>query len=175
LRAAIDLLAGYGGKRVLVLGDMKELGADELQLHADAGRYARQAGIDCLICVGDLAAHAAGEFGENAASFTDKTEVADLLRRRLGVEHTVLFKGSRGARMEEIIELLLQAQSVKREQNPPSGGGSQSNEEGVSAASSVTAKTQPPTKSSEFRQDQSLGGAGPAAAQYGFSRKVAIT
>jgi len=171
LRAAIDLLAGYGGRRVLVLGDMKELGADESQLHAEAGRYARQAGIDCLICVGDLAAHAAGEFGENAASFTDKAEVVDLLRRRLGAEHTVLFKGSRGARIEEIIELLLQSQDVKHEQSPPSSGGPQSTDDDIQAASSAPAKPQPPTRSSEFRQSQNLSG----AAQYGFSRKAATT
>ena len=155
LNAAIDLLAAYGGKRVLVLGDMKELGAAELQFHAEAGRYARESGIDCLVCVGELAAHAASEFGENSASFTEKAEVAELLRRRLGAEHTVLFKGSRGARMEEIIELLLEPSTAGSGRNPPSSGGVQSTSNQVGGKSSTAnSKTRPPAGSADFRQHQ---------------------
>ena len=119
VRVAIDVLAAYSGKRLLVLGDMKELGDSEMQMHAEAGRYARQQGIECLITIGALAAHAAGEFGENAASFTDKREIAWLLKEKLSADHTVLFKGSRGARMEEIIGLLEQLYQPTDE----SGGG----------------------------------------------------
>ena len=122
VKVAIDVLADYPGKRVLVLGDMKELGAAEMQLHADAGRYAREKGIDCLITIGALAAHAAGEFGENAASFTDKKEIAWLLKQQLSHEHTVLFKGSRGARIEEIIALLTELGG--RDASPGANGGS---------------------------------------------------
>lgn len=124
VRVAIDVLAAYGGKRVLVLGDMKELGDLEMQMHAEAGRYARQKGIDCLITIGALAAHAAGEFGENAASFTDKQEIVWLLKEKLGAEHTVLFKGSRGARMEEIIALLHDLQKPGVSSASASAGGS---------------------------------------------------
>ena len=108
MHAAIDLLAGYPGKRVLVMGDMKELGDEELQLHAEAGRYAKDAGIESLIAVGALAAHAAVEFGKNGDSYSSKTEVAELLHKQISAEHTVLFKGSRSARMEEIIDQLLE-------------------------------------------------------------------
>jgi len=181
LRAAIELLAAYSGKRVLVLGDMKELGGDELELHAEAGRYAREAGIDCLVCVGELAAHAAREFGENAASFSDKVEVAELLRRRLGVKHTVLFKGSRGARMEEIIELLLQPSSVDSGQNPPSGSGPRpttvvapGDAPNANTAASETSGTQPPPGSCEFRQDQSQTQDRPAAQRH-FEGRVVTT
>ncbi len=109
VKAAIDLLSEYSGKRTLILGDMLELGADELNLHAEMGRYARESGVDSLLTVGSLAAHAASEFGAHAASFSEKEELAECLRGRLGDEHTLLFKGSRGARMEEVIELLLSA------------------------------------------------------------------
>lgn len=108
-KVAVDVLAGFSGKRVLVLGDMKELGPDEMQLHADAGRYAKSRGIDCLITIGALAALAASEFGENASSFSEKKDIAWLLKEKLGPEHTVLFKGSRGARVEEIIDLMQEA------------------------------------------------------------------
>ena len=182
LKAAIDLLASYSGKRVLVLGDMKELGVDEQRFHAEAGRYAQESGIDCLICVGALAAHAAREFGDNAASFTEKAEVADLLRHSLGAEHTVLFKGSRGARMEEIIELLLQASQVKTHQNPPSGGGSRSTSDDVcaepaSAISTTNGKARPPAESSEFRQGQNLNPVRHRAAEhhFGFNPKAVTT
>lgn len=123
VKVAIDVLAGYPGKRVLVLGDMKELGAAEMQLHGDAGRYAKQQGIDCLITIGALAAHAAIEFGENAASFTDKKEIAWLLKQQLSHEHTVLFKGSRGARIEEIITLLNELDEREASQSSSSGSG----------------------------------------------------
>jgi len=170
LRAAIELLAAYSGKRVLVLGDMKELGGDELELHAEAGRYAREAGIDCLVCVGELAAHAASEFGENAASFSDKGEVAALLRRRLGVKHTVLFKGSRGARMEEIIELLLQPSNVGPapivQGDAPSAGATTS-----ASNTSASDKARPSSGSSEFRQHQGHTSVR-RAAQGHFKRRV---
>jgi len=121
MHAAIDLLAKYPGKRVLVMGDMKELGGQELQLHADAGSYAKAVGLDCLIAVGTLAAHAAGEFGDKGVSFVSKREVAELLHEKLGAEHTVLFKGSRSARIEEIIDQLLKLAAGDGPDNLPPG------------------------------------------------------
>ncbi len=111
LKAAIDLLAGYSGQKVLVLGDMKELGDEELELHAVAGRYAKNAGIDVLMSVGTLAAHAAVGFGENAVSCTTKESLAEALLPYAADGHTLLFKGSRGARMEEVISLLTELAS----------------------------------------------------------------
>jgi UDP-N-acetylmuramoyl-tripeptide--D-alanyl-D-alanine ligase len=59
LRAALELLATLEPPRWLVLGDMKELGADAAELHEQAGRTARQLGIDRVYTVGALAQHAA--------------------------------------------------------------------------------------------------------------------
>lgn len=107
-RAAIDVLAEFPGKRTLVLGDMLELGDGELEVHAEIGRYACEKGIDHLFTIGCLAAMASGEFGANGASYSDRKELALALRSGLANrEHTFLFKGSRGARMEEVIEFLL--------------------------------------------------------------------
>ncbi len=155
VRVAIDVLAAYGGKRVLVLGDMKELGESEMLMHAEAGRYAREKGIDTLITIGTLAAHAAGEFGENAASFTDKREIAWLLKEQLGPDHTVLFKGSRGARMEEIITLL---QELQQRKNPESSGASGITAGGIGGAAQLHSNLheEPLTTSAEFLVKQRL-------------------
>ena len=57
VRAAIDVLAASERPRVLVLGDMGEVGAQGLVFHEEVGRYAKEAGIDRLIAVGTLRAH----------------------------------------------------------------------------------------------------------------------
>jgi UDP-N-acetylmuramoyl-tripeptide--D-alanyl-D-alanine ligase len=55
MRAALDdLAASASGRRVAVLGDMRELGADEQCYHAEIGDYAREHGVDVLVAVGPL-------------------------------------------------------------------------------------------------------------------------
>jgi UDP-N-acetylmuramoyl-tripeptide--D-alanyl-D-alanine ligase len=84
LGAAIDTLcaasrASGGGQAWLVLGDMRELGADEAALHAQAGRQAREAGIARLYTLGALSAHAASAFGEGARHFDSHPALTDAL------------------------------------------------------------------------------------------------
>lgn len=111
MRAAIDVLASISGTRILIMGDMAELGEAEKELHSEIGRYALQSGIDYLLCVGELSALAAEEFGEGAEAFPSNADCAahcrDLL---LGGEKyaSVLVKGSRSAGMESVIEQLKQ-------------------------------------------------------------------
>lgn len=106
LRAALALLAGLPGERRLVLGDMRELGADAEALHEDAGRAARALGIERLYTLGTLARHAADGFGTRALAFEQLEPLVEALREDLGPQVTVLVKGSRGARMERVITLL---------------------------------------------------------------------
>ena len=80
LNAAIDTLAAGQGEAWLVLGDMRELGADGEVLHAEAGRRAKAAGIARLYALGALSAHAAAAFGENARGFESHAALADALR-----------------------------------------------------------------------------------------------
>ena len=64
MRAALDDLAETAaGRRVAVLGDMRELGPDERRYHAELGVQAREAGVDLLVTVGELAGHAAAGYG----------------------------------------------------------------------------------------------------------------
>ncbi len=108
LAAAIDTLAEGGGEAWLVLGDMRELGADEIALHAEAGTRARAAGIARLFALGELSAHAARAFGEGGSVHASHAALADALWAQLGAGTTVLVKGSRGSAMDKIVAALLQ-------------------------------------------------------------------
>ena len=106
MRAAIDLLALAPGQRILVLGDMAELGADSASLHAQTGVYARDRGIDRLLTVGADAAQAAKAFGAGAQSFEGKEELVNQLMSGLDATTTVLVKGSRSSRMEDVVNAI---------------------------------------------------------------------
>lgn len=112
LNAAIDTLAsavssGSGGEAWLVLGDMRELGADAETLHAEAGRRAKAAGIRRLYTLGALSAAAAAAFGDGAHSFENHGALADALRADLKAGVRCLVKGSRGSAMDRIVAALL--------------------------------------------------------------------
>ena len=111
LIAAIETLAAAsaqdGGEGWLVLGDMRELGADEEALHADMGARARAAGVRRLYTLGPLSAAAAAAFGEGAHSFQDHASLAAALRADLRAGVRCLVKGSRGSAMDRIVAALL--------------------------------------------------------------------
>ncbi|CAG1769876.1 partial UDP-N-acetylmuramoyl-tripeptide--D-alanyl-D-alanine ligase, partial [uncultured bacterium] len=104
MRAAIDVLAACPGKRVLVLGDMGELGADAEQLHAEIGQYARAARLDGLLTLGEMSRAYAGE------RYDTPEQLADALRPQLDNTTTVLVKGSRFMRMERVVALITETQ-----------------------------------------------------------------
>lgn len=103
-RAAIDVLATQAGTKILVLGDMGELGADAARFHAEVGQYARERGVDLLFCLGDLTQHTARAFGERAWHFERIQELLADLENRLAPDVTVLVKGSRFMAMERVVK-----------------------------------------------------------------------
>lgn len=109
LNAAIDTLAASEERAWLVLGDMRELGADAELLHAEAGRRAKNAGIDRLYALGPLSAHAVEAFGEDGHHFTTHAQLAEALLSGLRDGVRVLVKGSRGSAMDKIVSALLRA------------------------------------------------------------------
>ncbi|QIL21450.1 UDP-N-acetylmuramoyl-tripeptide--D-alanyl-D-alanine ligase [Thermomonas sp. HDW16] len=105
--AAIDILAASGSEAWLVLGDMRELGVDEVTLHAQAGARAKAAGIARLYTLGALSKAAADAFGDGARAYASHAELADALSAELRAGVRVLVKGSRGSAMDRIVKALL--------------------------------------------------------------------
>jgi len=104
MRAAIDVLAALPGKRILVLGDMGELGDEAWRLHGEVGAYARDKGIDVLFCLGENARNMAAQFGRHGRHFERIEELLADLENLLGPDVTVLVKGSRFMEMERVVK-----------------------------------------------------------------------
>lgn len=102
-RAAIDVLARAPGEKVVVLGDMGELGADSAALHAEIGKAARALGVDRLYTLGELSAHAARAFGAGARHYERIEDLLADVGTRLSPDVILLVKGSRFMRMERVV------------------------------------------------------------------------
>ncbi len=105
--AAIATLAAEPGERVLVMGDMAELGTDAERLHADIGALARRSGIQRLRAVGPLSRAAVAAFGGGAQHYADQTQLIDALRAELRSGVVLLVKGSRSSAMDRVVDALL--------------------------------------------------------------------
>jgi UDP-N-acetylmuramoyl-tripeptide--D-alanyl-D-alanine ligase len=107
MRAALDdLAASASGRRVAVLGDMLELGPDEVRFHEEIGAHARGAGLDLLVTVGPLAAAMGPAFGGETVAVDRAADVAGALRPLLAPGDTVLVKASRGVGLEVVAQEL---------------------------------------------------------------------
>ncbi len=97
------MLADSTGKRVLVLGDMGELGDDAATLHAEIGEAAHRAGIEKLFALGELSRNAVRKFGKGAQHFERVEDLENELDKALDDHTTVLVKGSRFMKMERVV------------------------------------------------------------------------
>ena len=104
VKAALAVLAQQPGTRLLVLGDMGELGADAAAMHAEIGLAARAAGVDRLLCLGDLCRETVAAFGTGAMHFERIEELLAELENALAPGTTVLVKGSRFMQMERVVK-----------------------------------------------------------------------
>lgn len=107
LAAALETLATMSGKKLLVLGDMAELGDEADTWHSWAGQAACAAGVVELFTIGDLAHLAAESFGLGAHHLTGDQALVEALLPRLQRGVTVLVKGSRCMTMESLVEELM--------------------------------------------------------------------
>ncbi len=105
-QAALSVLGASAGSKVLVLGDMGELGDAAASMHAELGVFARRAGVDQLLALGELSAEAVRTFGAGGEHFKDVESLLQALRARLDGSTTVLVKGSRFMRMERVVKAL---------------------------------------------------------------------
>ncbi|WP_447649292.1 UDP-N-acetylmuramoyl-tripeptide--D-alanyl-D-alanine ligase [Pseudomonas abietaniphila] len=103
--AATDILAGFAGRTLLVLGDIGELGDWAEQGHRDVGAYAAGK-VDALYAVGPLMAHAVKAFGQDARHFANQADLIEALGAEQDKNTTILIKGSRSAAMENVVAAL---------------------------------------------------------------------
>ncbi len=106
VRAGIDVLAATVGRKVLVLGDMGEIGEMSAQFHDEIGGYAKSQGIDRLLALGTLSAIAARNFGSGGDHFDQIDKLLAVLNAELMPQTTVLVKGSRFMRMERVADAI---------------------------------------------------------------------
>ena len=104
MRAAIKVLTEAGGQRVLVLGDMGEMGENAAEFHAEIGRTAKASGIERLYAIGEMSRVAVREFGSNAQHCEQVEDLQQALEKELHAGTTVLIKGSRFMKMERVVE-----------------------------------------------------------------------
>lgn len=107
VRAAIDVLAQAAAPRVLVLGDMGEVGDQGPQFHQEVGAYAAARGIERLLTLGEMARHASAAFGTGAVHFDNIEEMNAAAEAGLAPHATVLVKGSRFMKMERVVAHLV--------------------------------------------------------------------
>jgi len=114
IKAATHLLSTYAGVRILVLGDMGELGSEAKHYHHEVGDYAKQCGVEHLLTVGELSKTTSNAFyGDNIQSdchFSVKEELVKKLNKLLENEIqpvTILIKGSRSAQMEDVVKQVI--------------------------------------------------------------------
>ncbi len=106
MKAAIDVLAARTGEKLLVLGDMGELGGDAAKMHAEIGRYSKAAGIKALYALGDLSRETVKAFGEGAEHYESPEALVHDLAQSMKTGVTVLVKGSRFMQMERVAKLI---------------------------------------------------------------------
>jgi UDP-N-acetylmuramoyl-tripeptide--D-alanyl-D-alanine ligase len=119
VRAAIDMLAGLPGPRWLLLGDMGEVGDQGPAFHAEVGRYARERGIEHLWAAGALAIYVALAYGKGARHGPTAAALVSMLDVAPQEAVSILVKGSRFMRMEQLVVALF-SQSSQTSQSSPS-------------------------------------------------------
>lgn len=101
--AGLQVLREFSGERVLVLGDMGELGSSSADIHFRVGELASRIGIQRLFAIGEFSRIAVGAFGKGARHFETHESLIEALLNCLHADMTVLVKGSRIMRMEWIV------------------------------------------------------------------------
>jgi UDP-N-acetylmuramoyl-tripeptide--D-alanyl-D-alanine ligase len=113
MRAAIDVLASRAAPRVLVMGDMGEVGDNGPAFHREIGAYAKERGVDALYALGDASRDACTAFGDGAHHVDSvDTLLAQLQQAGFGPAATLLVKGSRFMKMERVVDAVTSPQPI---------------------------------------------------------------
>ncbi len=108
LGAGLAVLATVPGEHWLILGDMGELGTKSEEMHEEAGRLARRAGVSRMLTFGTLSRVGSEFFGEGGEHFTDQQALLNTVNNEWKGEGAVLVKGSRNMKMEQFVDALKQ-------------------------------------------------------------------
>lgn len=107
---AVDVLSKQAGKKIMVIGDMLELGPQSEESHKVLGQQAKAAGIDTLLAYGTFTQLAVQAFGQNATFYAaDKSKLIHDLTAMLNSGTVVLVKGSHGMKMNEVVNAIMLA------------------------------------------------------------------
>jgi UDP-N-acetylmuramoyl-tripeptide--D-alanyl-D-alanine ligase len=112
--AAAEFLAALPGQSWFVLGDMFELGESATEMHRDVGASIQSAGVNRLLTLGELSQAAADGFGEGATSFDSIEDLIAELSAGLVIDVNLLVKGSRGMRMERVVNALCAPEALRK-------------------------------------------------------------
>ena len=116
VRAAIEVLAELPGPRLLVLGDMGEVGSQGPEFHAEVGAYAAERGIEALFTLGELSVHAHQAFGaQRGQHFADMAALQAALAAVWRSCASIVVKGSRFMKMERVVQTLQEQDRQKGE------------------------------------------------------------
>lgn len=109
-KAAVNLLNENAGMKIMILGDMAELGLDARVYHEEVGNYAKEQGIDRLFTLGVLSQNASEMFNGNGKHFSSRAQLLEYVYANVDISKqkvTILVKGSRSAKMERVVEAIV--------------------------------------------------------------------
>jgi len=122
MKAAIELLSAFEGRRVMVIGDMAELGEFGRQCHEEIGEFAAELKIDALYSCGVLTRFSQDVFPGEGGHFSSQLELIQKLKQEAISGTTILVKGSRSAHMEKVINALMEESNDSNAENASTEG-----------------------------------------------------
>ncbi|XZH19161.1 UDP-N-acetylmuramoyl-tripeptide--D-alanyl-D-alanine ligase [Clostridium perfringens] len=109
VKSAIDVMKNIEGKRrIAVLGTMRELGHKSEEAHMEIGKYAKENGIEKVLCFGDFSENIKDGYGEGCTVYENKEELIKDLLNIICKGDIILVKASRSLKFEEITKALLE-------------------------------------------------------------------
>lgn len=106
-KAAIEVLAKFPGRKIMVFGDMGELGENAADFHQMIGKKLKASQVDRLFVLGELTKNTLQAFGENGAHFTSHQAIATAVKPLLDDHTMLLVKGSHSMKMWQVVDQLI--------------------------------------------------------------------
>ena len=105
VKKSIEFLSSFSGRKILILGDMLELGLNSKEFHKDIGRYAGEKNIDMLIGYGEHTKFSIENFPNNGYFYDTESDLKQFIYNNVKSTDIILLKGSRGMKMERFIDV----------------------------------------------------------------------